>query len=97
MASGAAQFRPGQSGCPGGRPPKTKPFAEALKTELEKAGDDERALREIASTLIAEARSGNLQAIKEIADRLGGKPAQALQIDATVSMSHEEWLDELDG
>jgi hypothetical protein len=59
MPSEATQFRPGQSGNPGGRP-RTKPFAEALRAELAKAGEDQPALREIAASLITEARNGNL-------------------------------------
>jgi predicted deacylase len=36
-------------------------------------------LREIADILIAEAKAGNIQAIKELADRLDGKPVQMLE------------------
>ncbi len=35
-------------------------------------------LRSVAETLIAKAESGDVQAIKEIADRLDGKVAQAI-------------------
>jgi hypothetical protein len=60
---------------------KDKPFREALRVELAAAGEDQRALREIARNLIAQAQkndTGALPAIKEIGDRLDGKPAQAI-------------------
>jgi hypothetical protein len=42
------------------------------------AGEDHKALRRIASALIEKAASGDVAAIKEIGDRLDGKPAQAI-------------------
>ena len=47
--------------------------------ELAAAGEDMKKLREIARTHIEKAAAGDMQAIKELADRLGGKPAQALE------------------
>ena len=47
--------------------------------ELAAAGDDMKKLREIARTHIEKAAAGDMQAIKELADRLDGKPAQALE------------------
>lgn len=61
---------------------KDKPFAEALRMELAAAGEDRKALRRIARKLIANAESGDMQAIGMIADRLDGKPAQ--EVNATI-------------
>ena len=47
--------------------------------ELAAAGEDMKKLREIARTHIEKAAAGDMQAIKELADRLDGKPAQALE------------------
>ena len=47
--------------------------------ELAAAGDDMKKLREIARTHIEKAAAGDMQAIKELADRLDGKPAQMLE------------------
>lgn len=55
-----------------------KPFRDALRMELAAAGEDHKALRRIARQLIASAEQGELQAIKELADRIDGKPAQAI-------------------
>ena len=55
-----------------------KPFRDALRLELAAAGEDQKALREIAFALIEKARAADMQAIKELADRMDGKPAQAL-------------------
>ena len=55
-----------------------KPFRDALRLELAAAGEDHKALRAIARNLIAMAQGDDMQAIKELADRMDGKPAQAL-------------------
>src|SRR5262245_53590899 len=69
-------FQPGNQ--EGKKSTKPKPFRDALRLELAAAGEDHKKLREIASKLIAAAASGDLHAIKEIADRTDGKPAQAI-------------------
>ena len=68
-------FQPGQSGNPSGRP-KSKPFADALKAALKAAGDDSETLESVANALVVKARTGDVAAIKEIADRLDGKVPQ---------------------
>jgi hypothetical protein len=57
---------------------RQKPFADALRMEI-CAGNDPRHLRAIARKLIEMAESGDLQAIKEVGDRLDGKCAQAIE------------------
>src|SRR5215831_10766071 len=65
------------------RPPRgqqrDKPYREALRMELAAAGEDLKKLREIAKVHIARCEAGDMQAIKELADRLDGKPAQMLE------------------
>jgi len=75
-------FQAGQSGNPGGRP-KDKPFRDALRMELAALGeDDPKALRGLARQLLTiAAAEGGLYAIREVADRLDGKPAQAITND----------------
>lgn len=60
---------------------RDKPFRDALRMELAALGEDHKALRAIARNLITEAQKPEnaIQAIKEIADRLDGKPAQAIE------------------
>lgn len=70
-------FQPGQSGNPAGRP-KSKPFREAIQRALEEAGDDKVSLQAVATALVGKAMMGDVQAIKELADRLDGKVAQAV-------------------
>ena len=47
--------------------------------ELAAAGEDMKKLREIAKVHIARCEGGDMQAIKELADRLDGRPAQMLE------------------
>ena len=52
---------------------REKPFNSALLIELQ---SNPLALRRIAAKLVDRAELGDLAAIREIADRLNGKPAQ---------------------
>ncbi len=70
-------FQPGQSGNPAGRP-KSKPFREAIQRALDAAGDDKDALQQVATALVGKAMMGDVPAIKELADRMDGKVAQAI-------------------
>ena len=74
-------FEKGQSGNPGGRP-KEKAFADALRlavnAEVEIEGEKKKKLRVIAERLVAEAMAGESWAVQQVADRLEGKPAQAV-------------------
>lgn len=83
-------FAKGRSGNPGGRP-KTKAFAQALRQEIAEADDDQDVLRQIANTLLEKAAGGDIQAIKEVADRLDGKP---LAMTADVTDRLDELTDE---
>ncbi len=73
-------FKKGQSGNPGGRS-KEKPFADALRMEIADAGEDHKALRRVAKVLIENAESGDIRAIRELADRLDGKAHQSTDIE----------------
>jgi Family of unknown function (DUF5681) len=74
--TGKGGFKKGQSGNPGGRP-KSKPFKEALEAVLKAAGPDADLLA-IARALCGQGLAGNVQGIREIADRLDGKVPQAI-------------------
>ena len=79
----AAQWKPGQSGNPSGRPHKT-PFTAALLRIVEKkiANDPEgRVLLDgIAQQLVAKASKGDLASIRELADRIEGTPARSVTL-----------------
>ena len=63
-----------------GRPPKEKSFANMLNIAIKEAieGTDKTKLRAVADALVKKAMDGDVQAIREVADRLDGKPAQAI-------------------
>jgi ribosomal protein L18E len=75
-----------------------KPFGEALRMELAAAGDSHRELRLIARNLITLARAGeagSLQAIREIADRLDGKPKSEAEVSLGTAIARELTDDDL--
>lgn len=87
-------FEKGQSGNPKGRP-KDKPFSDMLRIAIKEASaEGGTKLRAVADVLVNEAIKGNVQAIKELADRLDGKPAQALEhsgaIESTISKEQRD-------
>lgn len=62
-----------------GRPPKEKSFANMLNIAIKEAHDQGRdKLRAVADALVEKAINGDVQAIKEVADRLDGKVPQGL-------------------
>lgn len=66
-----------------GRPPSEKTFANMLRVAIKEAhesGGDK--LRAVADALVTKAISGDVAAIKEVADRLDGKVPQAIVGDS---------------
>lgn len=63
---------------PKGSENKDKPFRDALRLAINESEGDVKKLRKVAEALIAKAVDGDVQAIREIGDRLDGKPAQAI-------------------
>lgn len=62
-----------------GRPPKEKSFANMLNIAIKEAHDEGRdKLRAVADALVEKAISGDIAAIKEVADRLDGKVPQGV-------------------
>jgi hypothetical protein len=84
-------FQPGQSGNPNGRP-KSKPFKRALSEALRAADDDSEVLQAVALALVAKAKEGDVQAIKEIADRMDGKVTQPIGGDEESGPIQITWL-----
>ena len=80
------------AGRPKGSPNKDKLFRDALRMQLAASGTDFQALRDIADGLISRAKTGDVAAIKEVADRLDGKPAQAMQMSGGVAIAWEDIL-----
>lgn len=74
-------FQPGQSGNPSGRP-KIKPFQDMLNRVLAREEGDpaqgKTSLERVVIKFVAKALEGDVPAIRDMADRLDGKPAQAI-------------------
>ena len=75
-----------------GRPPSEKTFANMLRIAIKEAhvdGGDK--LRAVADALVNKAITGDVPAIKEIADRLDGKVPQAVvgdENEAAIQLVH---------
>jgi hypothetical protein len=67
------------AGRPAGAINKDKPFRDALRMEIAAAGEEHKALRLVAQALIGKAATGDVQAIREIGDRLDGRVPQAIE------------------
>lgn len=83
---------------PRGRPPGpgNKPWADALRIASSDTIEGKKRLRKLAEKTWELALNGDMQAIKEIGDRLDGKPAQALEHSGSVAITHEAALAELE-
>jgi hypothetical protein len=73
-----------QSGAPPGNQnaSKGRQWSEAVKKAIRtRYGKDwEESLEELASKLVDAAHSGDMQALKEVGDRLDGKPKQQTEL-----------------
>ncbi len=70
-------FRKGQSGNPGGRP-KKRLIDEALEELL--LTEDSKVAEAIARVLVEKAKRGDLKAIQLVAERVQGRPKQAMEL-----------------
>jgi hypothetical protein len=85
----------GQSGNPGGRP-KKKPITRIYEEIL----DDPETREEVKQKVLATIRSGDgaplIALLREMADRIEGKPTQRVEVDAYRSRFDQMTNEELD-
>lgn len=72
-----------------------RPFRDALMLAINECDGDQKKLRKVAEKLVEKAMDGDVTSIKEIADRIDGKPQQSVEVDASIGLRHEDALDEL--
>lgn len=66
---------------PSGGSKSDKPWRDAILLAVnEKTPENERKLRALAQRLVREAMGGDVAALKEIGDRLDGKPKQQVAV-----------------
>lgn len=62
-----------------------KPWADAIKRALARAENDpvagHRTINKLAEQLLSKAAEGDMPALKELGDRLDGKPIQSIDAD----------------
>lgn len=75
---GAKVFQPGQSGNPNGRPKKLPKIDDLLSDILGAEEDRESEAHAILTSLVVEAKSGNVRAAEILLDRAYGKAKQSI-------------------
>jgi hypothetical protein len=90
-------FQKGISGNPGGKK-KGRPWRDAIERALKRrlAENDFEGIDRLADALIDRGLAGDIMAIREVGDRLEGKPAQAVEHSGMIATTHEELLKQLD-
>lgn len=72
-------FSKGKSGNPNGAPRGAKLWRDAVRLIVNRRDEDGmKVIDKLARQLLASAMAGDISAIKEIGDRLDGKPGQAI-------------------
>ena len=90
-------FKKAETGNPGGRPKDLKQFRDALNLAIKRLDGDKTKLALMAEALVDKAASGDVMAIREVADRLDGKPHQTAEITHIRTRASELSDDELAG
>lgn len=72
---------------------KDKPWSDALRLAALTMDGDRSRLRKIAEQCVSAAMGGDIQAIREIGDRLDGKPAQAIEHSGEMTFRATELSD----
>lgn len=60
-------------------PKREKPWRDMLMLAVNEADGDRKKLRKLADALVEKALEGDVSAIKEIGDRIDGKPKQQIE------------------
>lgn len=102
MGASSTSFKPGQSGNPNGRPPRDWSWKELLEQAAEEeiemknklgAVTGKMKLKEVVTKkLWSMAAKGDIQAVKEIFDRMDGKPEQSVAVDGTMEIIFHDSL-----
>jgi hypothetical protein len=86
-------FKKGNKAAAGHRPPALRPdfLTQTLISQLNEVDKDTKSevKHKLVAKLIELALGGDVVAIREVFDRVQGKPAQAMSIDGTVNHEHE--------
>jgi hypothetical protein len=91
-------FKPGQSGNPAGRP-KSITLSEAYRKQLamiDEADPQKRTFAEVlAEQMIVRAKTGDVAALKEVADRVEGKAKQTITLSTDRREQVERAIDRM--
>jgi hypothetical protein len=72
-------WQPGESGNPSGAPKRAKLWRDAINRAIKRREqEDPQALEKLAEKILLAVDAGDVSAMKELGDRIDGKPAQAI-------------------
>jgi hypothetical protein len=74
-----SQFKPGQSGNPGGRP-KNASVTAILREKLAAEDGGKMVAEAIAEVVLQQALNGNFRFCRDLMDRIDGKPHQSVSV-----------------
>ena len=74
-------YKKGESGNPGGKSKTQGEWRDAIRMALYETDKVDRIkkIRKLARVLVQKAEQGDVAALKEIGDRIDGKPAQSIE------------------
>jgi hypothetical protein len=98
------KFKPGQSGNPAGKPKgiehsKTRlqrllKLTEKMQNPVTGELEDFSVMEQIDMIMISQARKGNLKAVRELLDRLEGRPTVSVESTGEITHKYEDMTDE---
>ena len=92
MSSKPGTWQPGQSGNPNGRPRRGQALTDVLREHMDASAEGDTVPRKqrLAEKLYELAMAGNVSAVEYIANRLDGKPTQAIAlVDGQSPLHHQ--------
>jgi hypothetical protein len=96
QVAGLKPFQKGQSGNPAGRP-KSAILSNAIRkklNEIDETDPERRTFAEVlAEQLVMKAKTGDVQALKEIADRTEGKARQSISLTTDTRERYEHEIE----
>jgi len=88
MARSSTSFKPGQSGNRKGAPKKEWTWSSELKKAVEEKAKDGKPIKyHVSRSLVNQALKGNVNALREMMNRMDGMPKQSHEVEGNVTVN----------